>query len=185
MESRTKTYLVKSSFFELKIFWNGTLVKTQGAALLALILVALFGSNPTLKHGCVTLIVLDIIVVMFMLCKDVQVKELKPKKSKQSTEENSADTEPTKITKDTVASIEKSPTKVKQPKKSNKPEPEIKNKVGVPKSSEDGFAPVADIDESTPVTVPEPNLGEQVGGVKTKDVDDMTAEDWAELFKME
>ena len=173
MESRTKTYLVKSSFFELKIFWNGTLVKTQGAALLALLLVAIFGSNPTLRNGCIALIVLDIIFIFFLLCKDVKVKELKPKQSKQSNEEDST---PTKITKETVASIEKSPTKAKQRNKSDKPEPEIKNKVGVPKQVEDddGFASITDEPSASDVTAN-----------KTKNAEEMTAEDWAQLFGQE
>lgn len=173
MESRTKTYLVKSSFFELKIFWNGTLVKTQGAALLALLLVAIFGSNPTLRNGCIALIVLDIIFIFFLLCKDVKVKELKPKQSKQSDEEDST---PTKITKETVASIEKSPTKAKQRKKSDKPEPEIKNKVGVPKqvADDDGFASITDEPSDSDVTAN-----------KTKNAEEMTAEDWAQLFGQE
>lgn len=173
MESRTKTYLVKSSFFELKIFWNGTLVKTQGAALLALLLVAIFGSNTTLRNGCIALIVLDIIFIFFLLCKDVKVKELKPKQPKQSDEEDST---PTKITKETVASIEKSPTKAKQRKKSDKPEPEIKNKVGVPKqvADDDGFASITDEPSASDVTAN-----------KTKNAEEMTAEDWAQLFGQE
>ena len=172
MESRTKTYLVKSSFFELKIFWNGTLVKTQGAALLALLLVAVFGSNTTLRNGCIALIILDIIFIFFLLCKDVKVKEIKPKQSKQSDEEDST---PTKITKETVASIEKSPTKVKQHKKTGKPEPEIKNKVGVPKQADDdGFASITDEPSDSDVTAN-----------KTKNAEEMTAEDWAQLFGQE
>ena len=113
MNSKPRRFLIKTSFCELKIFWNSTVVFGHCAVLLALLLIGLLGINPTIKHGCFVLFCVYLVVMIFLLCKSASIEEITDKKKPAS-----------KPVKQSVVKEEKKPQEKK--------EPEIKNKVESP-----------------------------------------------------
>lgn len=117
MNSKPRRFLIKTSFCELKIFWNSTVVFGHCAVLLALLLIGLLGINPTIKHGCFVLFCVYLVVMIFLLCKSASIEEITDKKKPAS-----------KPAKQSVVKEEKKPQEKK--------EPEIKNKVESPVKEE-------------------------------------------------
>ena len=117
MNSKPRRFLIKTSFCELKIFWNSTVVFGHCAVLLALLLIGLLGINPTIKHGCFVLFCVYLVVMIFLLCKSASIEEITDKKKPAS-----------KPTSKSVIKEEKKPQEKK--------EPEIKNKVESPAKEE-------------------------------------------------
>ena len=117
MNSKPRRFLIKTSFCELKIFWNSTVVFGHCAVLLALLLIGLLGINPTIKHGCFVLLCVYLVVMIFLLCKSASIEEITDKKKPAS-----------KPVKQSVVKEEKKPQEKK--------EPEIKNKVESPVKEE-------------------------------------------------
>lgn len=113
MNSKPRRFLIKTSFCELKIFWNSTVVFGHCAVLLALLLIGLLGINPTIKHGCFVIFCVYLVVMIFLLCKSASIEEITDKKKPAS-----------KPVKQSVVKEEKKPQEKK--------EPEIKNKVESP-----------------------------------------------------
>ena len=117
MNSKPRRFLIKTSFCELKIFWNSTVVFGHCAVLLALLLIGLLGINPTIKHGCFVLFCVYLVVMIFLLCKSASIEEITDKKK--------------------PASKPASKSVIKEEKKpQEKKEPEIKNKVESPVKEE-------------------------------------------------
>ena len=113
MNSKPRRFLIKTSFCELKIFWNSTVVFGHCAVLLALLLIGLLGINPTIKHGCFVIFCVYLVIMIFLLCKSASIEEITDKKK--------------------PASKPASKSVVKEEKKpQEKKEPEIKNKVESP-----------------------------------------------------
>lgn len=117
MNSKPRRFLIKTSFCELKIFWNSTVVFGHCAVLLALLLIGLLGINPTIKHGCFVLFCVYLVVMIFLLCKSASIEEITDKKKPAS-----------KPVKQSVVKEEKKPQEKK--------ESEIKNKVESPVKEE-------------------------------------------------
>ena len=117
MNSKPRRFLIKTSFCELKIFWNSTVVFGHCAVLLALLLIGLLGINPTIKHGCFVIFCVYLVVMIFLLCKSASIEEITDKKKPAS-----------KPVKQSVVKEEKKPQEKK--------EPEIKNKVESPAKEE-------------------------------------------------
>lgn len=117
MNSKPRRFLIKTSFCELKIFWNSTVVFGHCAVLLALLLIGLLGINPTIKHGCFVIFCVYLVVMIFLLCKSASIEEITDKKKPAS-----------KPVKQSVVKEEKKPQEKK--------EPEIKNKVESPVKEE-------------------------------------------------
>ena len=117
MNSKPRRFLIKTSFCELKIFWNSTVVFGHCAVLLALLLIGLLGINPTIKHGCFVLFCVYLVVMIFLLCKSASIEEITDKKKPAS-----------KPVKQSAIKEEKKPQEKK--------EPEIKNKVESPMKEE-------------------------------------------------
>lgn len=117
MNSKPRRFLIKTSFCELKIFWNSTVVFGHCAVLLALLLIGLLGINPTIKHGCFVIFCVYLVVMIFLLCKSASIEEITDKKKTAS-----------KPVKQSVVKEEKKPQEKK--------EPEIKNKVESPTKEE-------------------------------------------------
>ena len=117
MNSKPRRFLIKTSFCELKIFWNSTVVFGHCAVLLALLLIGLLGINPTIKHGCFVIFCVYLVVMIFLLCKSASIEDITDKKK--------------------PASKPASKSVVKEEKKpQEKKEPEIKNKVESPVEEE-------------------------------------------------
>ena len=117
MNSKPRRFLIKTSFCELKIFWNSTVVFGHCAVLLALLLIGLLGINPTIKHGCFVIFCVYLVVMIFLLCKSASIEDITDKKK--------------------PASKPASKSVVKEEKKpQEKKEPEIKNKVESPVKEE-------------------------------------------------
>ena len=117
MNSKPRRFLIKTSFCELKIFWNSTVVFGHCAVLLALLLIGLLGINPTIKHGCFVIFCVYLVIMIFLLCKSASIEEITDKKK------------PT--------SKPASKPVIKEEKKTQeKKEPEIKNKVESPVKEE-------------------------------------------------
>ena len=117
MNSKPRRFLIKTSFCELKIFWNSTVVFGHCAVLLALLLIGLLGINPTIKHGCFVIFCVYLVVMIFLLCKSASIEEITDKKK--------------------PASKPASKSVIKEEKKpQEKKEPEIKNKVESPVKEE-------------------------------------------------
>lgn len=117
MNSKPRRFLIKTSFCELKIFWNSTVVFGHCAVLLALLLIGLLGINPTIKHGCFVIFCVYLVVMIFLLCKSASIEDITDKKKPAS-----------KPVKQSVVKEEKKPQEKK--------EPEIKNKVESPVKEE-------------------------------------------------
>ena len=117
MNSKPRRFLIKTSFCELKIFWNSTVVFGHCAVLLALLLIGLLGINPTIKHGCFVIFCVYLVVMIFLLCKSASIEEITDKKKPTS-----------KPASKSVIKEEKKPQEKK--------EPEIKNKVESPTKEE-------------------------------------------------
>ena len=117
MNSKPRRFLIKTSFCELKIFWNSTVVFGHCTVLLALLLIGLLGINPTIKHGCFVIFCVYLVVMIFLLCKSASIEDITDKKK--------------------PASKPASKSVVKEEKKpQEKKEPEIKNKVESPVKEE-------------------------------------------------
>ena len=117
MNSKPRRFLIKTSFCELKIFWNSTVVFGHCAVLLALLLIGLLGINPTIKHGCFVIFCVYLVVMIFLLCKSASIEDITDKKK--------------------PASKPASKSAIKEEKKpQEKKEPEIKNKVESPVKEE-------------------------------------------------
>lgn len=117
MNSKPRRFLIKTSFCELKIFWNSTVVFGHCAVLLALLLIGLLGINPTIKHGCFVIFCVYLVIMIFLLCKSASIEEITDKKK--------------------PASKPASKSVIKEEKKpQEKKEPEIKNKVESPVKEE-------------------------------------------------
>ena len=117
MNSKPRRFLIKTSFCELKIFWNSTVVFGHCAVLLALLLIGLLGINPTIKHGCFVIFCVYLVVMIFLLCKSASIEDITDKKK--------------------PASKPASKPVIKEEKKpQEKKEPEIKNKVESPVKEE-------------------------------------------------
>ena len=117
MNSKPRRFLIKTSFCELKIFWNSTVVFGHCAVLLALLLIGLLGINPTIKHGCFVIFCVYLVIMIFLLCKSASIEEITDKKKPTS-----------KPASKSVVKEEKKPQEKK--------EPEIKNKVESPVKEE-------------------------------------------------
>lgn len=117
MNSKPRRFLIKTSFCELKIFWNSTVVFGHCAVLLALLLIGLLGINPTIKHGCFVIFCVYLVIMIFLLCKSASIEDITDKKKPAS-----------KTASKSVVKEEKKPQEKK--------EPEIKNKVESPVKEE-------------------------------------------------
>lgn len=155
MNKETKRYLIKTNFCEIKLTWNSTVVFSHCAVLLALLLIDIFGTNKTIKSGCIALFALYIVGMIFIICKSASVKDITNKQpvSKEKPAE-------------VVKAKQSKPQEEKKPVK--KAEPEIRNKVGVP-------------EEEKKEQVASPELE---APVQTKRVSDMPDDYWQDLFKM-
>lgn len=118
MNSKPRRFLIKTSFCELKIFWNSTVVFGHCAVLLALLLIGLLGINPTIKHGCFVLFCVYLVVMIFLLCKSASIEEITDKKKPAS-----------KPVKQSVVKEEKKPQEKKEPEIKNKVESPVKEEV--------------------------------------------------------
>ena len=118
MNSKPRRFLIKTSFCELKIFWNSTVVFGHCAVLLALLLIGLLGINPTIKHGCFVLFCVYLVIMIFLLCKSASIEEITDKKKPAS-----------KPIKQSVVKEEKKPQEKKEPEIKNKVESPVKEEV--------------------------------------------------------
>ena len=118
MNSKPRRFLIKTSFCELKIFWNSTVVFGHCAVLLALLLIGLLGINPTIKHGCFVLFCVYLVVMIFLLCKSASIEEITDKKKPAS-----------KPVKQSVVKEEKKPQEKKESEIKNKVESPVKEEV--------------------------------------------------------
>ena len=118
MNSKPRRFLIKTSFCELKIFWNSTVVFGHCAVLLALLLIGLLGINPTIKHGCFVIFCVYLVVMIFLLCKSASIEEITDKKKPAS-----------KHVKQSVVKEEKKPQEKKEPEIKNKVESPVKEEV--------------------------------------------------------
>ena len=118
MNSKPRRFLIKTSFCELKIFWNSTVVFGHCAVLLALLLIGLLGINPTIKHGCFVIFCVYLVVMIFLLCKSASIEEITDKKKPAS-----------KPVKQSAIKEEKKPQEKKEPEIKNKVESPVKEEV--------------------------------------------------------
>ena len=117
MNSKPRRFLIKTSFCELKIFWNSTVVFGHCAVLLALLLIGLLGINPTIKHGCFVIFCVYLVIMIFLLCKSASIEEITDKKKP-------------------ISKPASKPVVKEEKKPQEKKEPEIKNKVESPVKEE-------------------------------------------------
>lgn len=118
MNSKPRRFLIKTSFCELKIFWNSTVVFGHCAVLLALLLIGLLGINPTIKHGCFVIFCVYLVIMIFLLCKSASIEEITDKKKPTS-----------KPASKSVIKEEKKPQEKKEPEIKNKVESPVKEEV--------------------------------------------------------
>ena len=118
MNSKPRRFLIKTSFCELKIFWNSTVVFGHCAVLLALLLIGLLGINPTIKHGCFVIFCVYLVVMIFLLCKSASIEDITDKKKPTS-----------KPASKSVIKEEKKPQEKKEPEIKNKVESPVKEEV--------------------------------------------------------
>lgn len=118
MNSKPRRFLIKTSFCELKIFWNSTVVFGHCAVLLALLLIGLLGINPTIKHGCFVIFCVYLVIMIFLLCKSASIEDITDKKKPAS-----------KPVKQSVVKEEKKPQEKKEPEIKNKVESPVKEEV--------------------------------------------------------
>lgn len=121
MNSKSRRFLIKTSFCELKIFWNSTVVFGHCAILLALLLIGLLGINPNIRHGCFVIFCVYLVGMIFFLCRSASVEEITDKKKPAS--------------KPASKPVKQSGVKEEKKPQENK-EPEIKNKVESPVKEE-------------------------------------------------
>ena len=118
MNSKPRRFLIKTSFCELKIFWNSTVVFGHCAVLLALLLIGLLGINPTIKHGCFVIFCVYLVVMSCLLCKSASIEDITDKKKPTS-----------KPASKSVIKEEKKPQEKKEPEIKNKVESPVKEEV--------------------------------------------------------
>ena len=118
MNSKPRRFLIKTSFCELKIFWNSTVVFGHCAVLLALLLIGLLGINPTIKHGCFVIFCVYLVIMIFLLCKSASIEDITDKKKPAS-----------KPASKSVIKEEKKPQEKKEPEIKNKVESHVKEEI--------------------------------------------------------
>ena len=121
MNGKPRRFLIKTSFCELKIFWNSTVVFGHCAILLALLLIGLLGINPNIRHGCFVILCVYLVGMIFYLCKSASVEEITDKKKPASKPAS-------KPVKQSGVKEEKKPQEKKEPEIKNKVESPVKEK---------------------------------------------------------
>lgn len=157
-----KTINITTSLFKLTVFWNGMYVYAQVAILIGLLLVRLFARQDTVKSFCLVAFLGDLLVVAYILFKDAKV----------SIEDGHIDTADKEQLDITVEHTKSMKNKGVAPKK----EAVIHNKVGTPNPT-----PVTPAPEPVPAVEPvaqKPDVHEST----IKNLDDLSAEDWENLF---
>lgn len=178
-----KVIHVKTNMFDLKIFWNGALVSSQVAIFIGLLLLRVFATTDGVKKLSVVILLLDLVALLFFLLNKAEISIEEPE-----TEQASV---PSKETLDVnIEKKSKSKQETKEAPKRSKSNT-INNKVPVPNPPKqpDGFAPALEptLDKPQPQPVassksPEEQSSKEPGF--SKDLDNMTAEEWSELFKI-
>jgi len=188
--SNRKTIKVSTNFFELKIYWNAKLVSTHIGILLGLFALRLFSTKDAVLKLCTVFIIIDLVSLLISLLVGSSIEEIDEDKNDEipikkdkmgTTIDSKNNNNPHKDT-DTQKSS--------NGKKRGRPQSNvIKNKVPIPNAnsnqgSSNTSLPVKtedkiDVNKSSIAETPKDDLP------KAKPVEEMTAEDWEELFKMD
>lgn len=80
MNKTTRRFLIKTNFFELKIFWNSSVVFAHSAVLIGLLIIGLLGINPTVKKASFFLFCAYVVFLIFLLCRSASFKEITDEK---------------------------------------------------------------------------------------------------------
>lgn len=130
-----KVIEIKTAVFELKIFWNGTLVASQGTILLGILLLRIFTQAEAMKALTILLLLLDLFAVLFIAFahSTIEVKDNVDKSNKQSKSSNNTKTvkpkEPPKPTaKDRLANAKPAQKQNTESKMDSNTESKIENK---------------------------------------------------------
>lgn len=178
-----KTYKITTNLFELKIFWNGKLFSTQVCIGLGLLLLKLFSTSDAVSRMCTIFIILDIASMLVSLFIGASIETVDESKGEVSNDKP--------VKEDLDVTVEHSkPTKSskEEKKKSSKRSNEIRNKVPIPNptpvKTETGKTTEASVVNAETPRVDTSKSVDNTEERKVKPVDEMTAEDWEELFKM-
>ena len=171
-----KTITISTNIFEIKIHWNAGLFSAEVAVLLGLLGLRIFGRTPGIERLCFIALLFDLIVVLvvslmgFHVSVENEGEESTPEREKLDIEVQRGHAKPT--------------SNAQGANKQQKPR-EIRNKVPMPNATS---APApAPKPEPAPQPEPAPAVAEPAPQAEqpAKPADQLTDEDWAELFRMD
>lgn len=174
---KRKTVKITTSMFELQMFWNSGYVSAQIAILIGLLSVRLFAQSVAVKRFCLVILLFDILLLVYLLMRNASVV-VADTDSCVTKEKEKLDVSVTT----TAASAE---VKDKQTSGS-KHHTEIHNKVGVPTVEQETVkTDLVQQSIGNEHSADVPNAIEEPVEKKVKNVEEMTAEDWAAIFNMD
>lgn len=165
-----KTITITTNLFKLQLFWNGTIMSLQLGFLIGILALSLFAQSDAVRKLCVVALLLDVIICLFVIINGATMSIDDAEKS--DTGDVVKESMDVTIDRDKKSSVSDKTTSTR---KSN----EIRNKVPVPNPQQPA--------ESSNVTQQSTPVKEESAKEKTtmKPVEEMTEQDWEELFKME
>lgn len=158
-----KVIEIKTAVFELKIFWNGTLVASQGTILLGILLLRIFTQAEAMKALTILLLLLDLFAVLFIAFAHSTI-EVKDNVDKPNVDKPNKQSKPSNNTK-TV--------KPKEP-----PKPTAKDRLANAKPAQKQNT------ESTVDSNTESKVENKPAGSVTL-LDELSDEDWDALFNFD
>lgn len=165
-----KTITITTNLFKLQLFWNGAIMSLQLGFLIGILALSLFAQSDAVRKLCVVALLLDVIICLFVIINGATMSIDDAEKS--DTGNVVKESMDVTIDRNKKSSVSDKPTSTR---KSN----EIRNKVPVPNPQPPAESSNV-TQQSTPVK--EESAKEQS---TMKPVEEMTEQDWEELFKME
>lgn len=166
---KKKLVTITTSFFKLQIRWNGAVVSTHAALFLGLILLSLFSKAGNMKTMCIAFAIFDVVIIFYLLFHGIKIET--------SEDDNFTET-------DTLDVSVNSNRQKNTQSQNNQRQGTINNKVPTPNNT----ATVQEAQQQS-VPTPEPATVQQQEPAEERRhitaVEDMTDDDWADLFKME
>lgn len=170
-----KTITITTNLFKLEIYWNGKAVSAQLAIFIGLLAVSVFAQEQDIVNFMLVILFIDIVAVLYMLFKGANIDVVNEDGTKVE-----KSVMQTKV--DNTTTGQQSEQEVKKP--GPKPSGTINNKVPIPNpTTQQAPNPIPPQPVQQPVveTPPQPPMEEP----KVKSIDDLSPEEWDDLFNMD
>ena len=169
-----KTITITTNLFKLEIYWNGKAVSAQLAIFIGLLAVSVFAQEQDIVTFMVIILLIDIVAVLYMIFKGANIDVVN---------EDGSKVEKSVMQTKVESTGETQPQKQQVNKPGPKPSGTINNKVPIPNPTVRPTPNPIPPQQENPVveTPPQPPMEEP----KVKSIDDLSPEEWDDLFNMD